>query len=231
MPLKTDYKNFIPSTTTKIHDIKQAGDETVLYEDVILEDVTIYSQEGDAFGSADINATNAQVNANTNAIALKAPLSSPEFTDIPKAPTAPTGTDTTQIASTEFVQQELDVHKADNVSPHPIYAKKAQDNWIDLTLQNGWLSYAADLKPQYRKDQFGKVEIRGQIKGGTVGSNTVTDSFGILPISYRPTRALRFASAGATAMNGIFAIQTGEMNVYFGDNTRVSLDGISFYLD
>ena len=117
MPLKTDYKNFIPSTTTKIHDIKQASDgNSFINADVILEDVTIYSQEGDAFGSADINATNAQVNANTDAIALKAPLSSPEFTDIPKAPTAPTGTDTTQIASTEFVQQELDVHKAESVS-------------------------------------------------------------------------------------------------------------------
>ncbi len=68
MPLKTDYKNFIPSTTTKIHDIKQASDETVLYEDVILEDVTIYLQEGDSFGAGDINATNAQVNANTQSI-------------------------------------------------------------------------------------------------------------------------------------------------------------------
>ena len=78
MPLKTDYKNFIPSTTTKIHDIKQASDGTVINADVILEDVTIYSQEGDAFGSADINATNAQVNANTDAIALKAPISNVE---------------------------------------------------------------------------------------------------------------------------------------------------------
>ena len=68
MPLKTDYKNFIPSTTTKIHDIKQASDGTVINADVILEDVTNYSQEGDVFGSADINATNAQVNANTDAI-------------------------------------------------------------------------------------------------------------------------------------------------------------------
>ena len=68
MPLKTDYKNFIPSTTTKIHDIKQASDGTVINAEVILEDVTIYSQEGDAFGAGDINATNAQVNANTQSI-------------------------------------------------------------------------------------------------------------------------------------------------------------------
>lgn len=78
MPLKTDYKNFIPSTTTKIFDIKQASDETVINADVILEDVTVYSQEGDAFGAADINATNTQVNANTDAVALKAPLSNVE---------------------------------------------------------------------------------------------------------------------------------------------------------
>lgn len=78
MPLKTDYKNFIPSTTTKIFDIKQASDDTVINADVKFEDVTVYSQEGDSFGSADINATNAQVNANTDDILLKAPLSNVE---------------------------------------------------------------------------------------------------------------------------------------------------------
>lgn len=52
---------------------------------------------------------------NTN----KANIASPAFTDTPTAPTAPTGTDTTQLATTEFVQQELDVHKADFM-PHGI---------------------------------------------------------------------------------------------------------------
>ena len=33
---------------------------------------------------------------------------SPEFTGTPKVPTAPTATSTTQIASTQFVQQEID---------------------------------------------------------------------------------------------------------------------------
>lgn len=37
------------------------------------------------------------------AIALKAPLASPALTGTPTAPTAPAGTDTTQIATTEFV--------------------------------------------------------------------------------------------------------------------------------
>lgn len=82
MPLKTDYKNYIPSTTTKIFDIKQASDDTVINADVKFEDVTVYSQEGDSFGATDINATNTQVNANTDAIALKAPLANPTFTGL-----------------------------------------------------------------------------------------------------------------------------------------------------
>lgn len=40
-------------------------------------------------------------------LALKAPLDSPAFTGTPNAPTAASGTDTTQIASTAFVQQEI----------------------------------------------------------------------------------------------------------------------------
>jgi hypothetical protein len=42
-----------------------------------------------------------------NALATKAPLASPALTDIPTAPTAVPGTSTTQIATTEFVQQAI----------------------------------------------------------------------------------------------------------------------------
>ncbi|MER2099758.1 MAG: hypothetical protein ABS977_22860, partial [Pseudomonas qingdaonensis] len=41
------------------------------------------------------------------ALALKAPLASPEFTGFPKAPTAPAGTSSTLLASTAFVQAAL----------------------------------------------------------------------------------------------------------------------------
>ena len=41
------------------------------------------------------------------ALGLKAPLASPTFTGTPAAPTAPTSTNTTQVATTAFVQQEL----------------------------------------------------------------------------------------------------------------------------
>jgi ribosomal protein L35AE/L33A len=43
----------------------------------------------------------------SQALALKADLASPTFTGVPAAPTAPTLTSTTQLATTAFVQQEL----------------------------------------------------------------------------------------------------------------------------
>ena len=43
----------------------------------------------------------------SSSIAAKASTASPTFTGTPNAPTASTGTDTTQIATTAFVQQEL----------------------------------------------------------------------------------------------------------------------------
>lgn len=44
-----------------------------------------------------------QLNTNVAAIAVKAPIANPTFTGIPSAPTAANGTNTTQIATTQFV--------------------------------------------------------------------------------------------------------------------------------
>lgn len=44
----------------------------------------------------------------TNLLAQKAPLASPTFTGVPSAPTAPHNTNTSQLATTAFVQQEID---------------------------------------------------------------------------------------------------------------------------
>ena len=67
MPLKIDYVNQIPSTPTKIHNILDSADNP-LFEEVKIIDETVYTQEGDSFGATDINATNTQVNANTQSI-------------------------------------------------------------------------------------------------------------------------------------------------------------------
>ncbi len=58
------------------------------------------------------------------ALGLKAPIASPTFTGTPAAPTASTGTDTTQIATTEFVQDAI------AEAPLPSYA-----------VANSWWTY------------------------------------------------------------------------------------------
>jgi len=56
---------------------------------------------------SDITGLVADLAAIVASIALKAPIASPTFTGVPAAPTAATTTDTTQIATTAFVQQEI----------------------------------------------------------------------------------------------------------------------------
>ena len=56
--------------------------------------------------------TNAEVDTNfinlDADLELRAPIDSPEFTGVPTAPTAPLGTNTTQLATTEFVARALE---------------------------------------------------------------------------------------------------------------------------
>ena len=68
----------------------------------------------DASGAtAMLSAIEAKANAAdvTSSLALKAPLASPALTGVPVAPTAVSGTDTTQIATTAFVASSLNTFK------------------------------------------------------------------------------------------------------------------------
>lgn len=58
MALKTDYKNYVPSTELRQYQLINNSNGTVS-----LQDVTVYEQVGDLFSAGDINATNAAVNA------------------------------------------------------------------------------------------------------------------------------------------------------------------------
>lgn len=64
------------------------------------------SKVADAINNGQTSVAPSQ-NAVFDALALKAPLASPTFDGTPAAPTAVGGTNTTQLATTAFVQQEL----------------------------------------------------------------------------------------------------------------------------
>jgi len=61
-----------------------------------------------SWNEVDANFTNLNNDkAETTAVALKAPIDSPTFTGTPAAPTAAVGTNTTQVATTAFVNSEI----------------------------------------------------------------------------------------------------------------------------
>ena len=61
-----------------------------------------------------------ELNSQRNTLNLKAPIASPVFTGTPSAPTAASGTNTTQIATTEFVQNNI---KASSVTVTRIWSE------------------------------------------------------------------------------------------------------------
>lgn len=63
MNLKTNYKNDILDTSVNTHRryaVKNNSDDTVIHDDVYLEDITTYAQKGTYFGAADINEINSR---------------------------------------------------------------------------------------------------------------------------------------------------------------------------
>lgn len=72
-----------------------------------------------------------------SAIASKADTSSPTFTGTPAAPTASSGTNTTQLATTAFVQGEIDALSLGNMSTQAKSAVDITGGTITGTTVNG----------------------------------------------------------------------------------------------
>lgn len=91
-------------------------------------------------------------------LALKADLASPTFTGTPKAPTAATGTNTTQIATTAFVKTAVDTAIA-GVADALIYKG---------TVAGGSTGSYGALTPAANKGDTYKVSTAGKIDGKVV---------------------------------------------------------------
>ena len=98
------------------------------------------------------------VDASTTDISAKADLASPTFTGVPAAPTATSGTNTTQLATTEFVTAAV-----------PDISGKANTSDIGVTIQ----AYDADTAKTDTAQTFTAAQR------GTIG--TLTDGATITP--------------------------------------------------
>ncbi len=122
----------------------------------ILDGVTATAAELNALDGitatvTELNYTDGVTSAIQTQIGTKAPLASPTFTGVPAAPTATAGTDTTQVATTAFVQQEI----------------AAQSLGVGQTWQDVAGSRAVSTSYQNTTGRPIEVAIKGYIGGGS----------------------------------------------------------------
>lgn len=93
---------------------------------------------------------------------------------------------------------------------------------IAPTLLNSWVNYGSGYEAAgYWKDPMGYVNLRGLVRSG------VGDLF-VLPVGYRPTSALIFATVANDAFGRITINSAGQVQFSVGSNAFVSLSGIRF---
>lgn len=111
-------------------------------------------------------------------------------------------------------------------------ANRQQEEWITPTLLNGWEPLGESYLPQYRKTDFGVVEIRGTVKNGELGRPIFR-----LPEGYRVISTMMFIQHTGLLTNTKTCSVRVEHGYYWGDGyvtvlgadeRGVSLDGISF---
>ncbi|QJT71648.1 putative tail fiber [Psychrobacillus phage Spoks] len=95
------------------------------------------------------------------------------------------------------------------ISNAPNYAKKTQEDWKTVVLQNGWGGTI-----RYRKNDFGVVYI--EINLTTIGTTTANTVVGSLPVGYGPhnySAILTMNTVTGTTGNGLYV---------FGNEIRVN---------
>ena len=100
---------------------------------------------------------------------------------------------------------------------------EVQQTWQTPALQNGWVNYGSPFDTAgYMKDSLGFVHLKGLVKSGTLGQTIFT-----LPVGYRPTATLRFASDSNGAHGSVTIDATGIITSS-GSNIWVFLDPVNF---
>jgi len=115
----------------------------------------------------------------------------------------------------------------------------APEAWKPLPFIGAWRNYdAAWASPAYRKDQRGRVTLKGLAARGS-GSPTFDDPIAVLPPGYRPSERLVFAIATGSTPNGqmygrLDLLTNGQLSWIggaTGEGHFISLETIAFWAD
>lgn len=101
-------------------------------------------------------------------------------------------------------------------------ADKAQEDWIAPTLINSW-AISSGITVGYRKDDFGRVYLKGGLGGGTSG----TTAF-VLPVGYRPAQTRYYNGYTGSTSTGKLAIDASGNLQISQFSTLIFLDMICF---
>lgn len=117
----------------------------------------------------------------------------------------------------------------DNVQAHiREVAFTVPDDWVDVTLLNGWGLYGATQfgTPGVRKGEDGMVEARGAIARGA-GAPAANSNVFALPAGYEPGAAgdRRFLVENLGAVSGLEVVPAGFIQYTFGAVTFMDLSG------
>lgn len=106
----------------------------------------------------------------------------------------------------------------------------AERGWENLTMLNGWQAYGPGFAPPQARMVNGTIEVRGLMKGGTVGANTAVAS---LPFGMIPKYGEIFSVGSAGVSPCFLRVSTNgnieQHNAASADYT--SLAGIRFRID
>jgi len=99
--------------------------------------------------------------------------------------------------------------------------------WANIPLVNSWVDVAGG-RANYYKDATGRVQLRGQVSGGTVATVAT------LPAGYRPTQSMEWImrGVGGVVMCAVQVATTGVItvtaNIATAQANGIKLDSISF---
>lgn len=139
--------------------------------------------------------------ATQSALDLKAPISSPTFTDVPAAPTASVGTNTTQIATTAFVLA--------NQTPAPTF--------LHVQDQKAYNVAGGSMVADTWTVRVLNTSVKNTISGASLGSNQITLPAGTYEID---AEQVWVAPGSATAF--VAAI--------FVDGTKSDIQSVTHYV-
>lgn len=161
-----------------------------------------------------------EVNTRTSEDALKAPLDSPTFTGTPAAPTATTGTNTTQLATTAFVNStafNTALPSQTGNSGKYVTTNGTDASWAALSVTQDWIV---------------KTTTYTAVNGDRIAADTTGGAFTItLPATPSTGHYVEFTDgAGTWATNALTIARNGSTIMGLSEDMTASTNNDSFGL-